>query len=119
MILISDSKATNPVAGKYWGVDLTITYGPNRLPILPVAPSLLNPTSAGVVDSGTVALLISGAAMTKYQQYTGAVVDANGNLVLTTAGYNNLQSLYFTIGGVRLGLTSLQSDFTYMMFHTD
>jgi hypothetical protein len=46
--------------------------------------------------------MTSKDAFTRYKAATGAVMDVNtGLLKLTTAQYNALQSLFFTIGGVR------------------
>jgi cathepsin E len=51
---------------------------------------------------GTTLVLLASDAITRYRSATGAVQDnTTGLLRLTTAQFNNLQSLFFTAGGVR------------------
>ena len=58
-------------------------------------------TSSGIVDTGTTLLLLATSAFDSYQQATGGVLDqATGLLKITEEQYNNLQSLFFNIGGV-------------------
>ena len=83
----------------YWGIDQSITYGSSGATILG--------KTAGIVDTGTTPMLIANAAFSRYQNLTGATVDdSTGLLRLTTAQYAKLQSLFFTIGGTKLGLTA-------------
>lgn len=83
-------------AGYYWGIDQSLSYG-SASPIL---------TSSGIVDTGTTLLLIATDAFQAYQQATGATLDqTTGLLTITQQQYNNLQSLYFNIGGVTYELT--------------
>ncbi|KAH8992596.1 acid protease [Lactarius hatsudake] len=85
-------------ASAYWGVDQTITYGSSGQSILG--------STAGIVDTGTTLVLIATDAFQKYQKATGATLDqTTGLLTLTASQFNNLQSLFFDIGGVRYELT--------------
>jgi len=86
---------TSP-ASHYWGIDQTVTYGTDT--------TLL--TSSGIVDTGTTLLLLATSAFDSYQQATGGVLDqATGLLKITEEQYNNLQSLFFNIGGTTYELT--------------
>ncbi|KAH8992602.1 acid protease [Lactarius hatsudake] len=116
---------TSP-ASAYWGVDQTITYGSSGQSILG--------STAGIVDTGTTLVLIATDAFQKYQKATGATLDqyvvlavsaartfdrkflppnfcfashsrTTGLLTLTASQFNNLQSLFFDIGGVQYELT--------------
>ncbi|KAH8984468.1 acid protease [Lactarius akahatsu] len=88
---------TSP-ANKYWGIDQSITYGSN-------GPSILAST-AGIVDTGTTLVLIATDAFQKYQEATGATLDQTTSLLtLTNSQFDNLQSLFFNIGGVQYELT--------------
>ena len=61
-----------------------------------------NPLATRLLDSGTTLLLIGSDAFKMYQNYTGAVFDnATAMLRLTPKQFNNLQSLYFTVGPMR------------------
>ncbi|KAG1736329.1 aspartic peptidase domain-containing protein [Suillus lakei] len=83
-------------ASTYWGVSQSISYG--HTPILNEA--------AGIVDTGTTLILIATDAFDKYQSATGATLDQNtGLLQISLDQYNQLSSLYFTIGGVAYELT--------------
>ncbi|KAH9885224.1 acid protease [Cubamyces lactineus] len=87
---------TSP-ASEFFGIDQSITYG--------TSTSILSNT-AGIVDTGTTLTLIATDALQRYQRATGAVADrATGLLRLTTAQFENLQSLFFTINGVKFELT--------------
>ncbi|KAM5544280.1 hypothetical protein V8D89_001940 [Ganoderma adspersum] len=87
---------TSP-ASLFFGIDQSIRYG--------TSTNILSST-AGIVDTGTTLILIATDALTRYQRATGAVADrATGLLRLTTAQFANLQSLFFTIGGVTFELT--------------
>nr|WPL92273.1 aspartic protease U42611 [Ganoderma boninense] len=87
---------TSP-ASLFFGIDQSIRYG--------TSTNILSST-AGIVDTGTTLILIATDALTRYQRATGAVADrATGLLRLTTAQFANLQSLFFTMGGVTFELT--------------
>jgi hypothetical protein len=89
--------STSP-ASSYWGVDQSITYGSS-------GESILSST-AGIVDTGTTLVLIATDAFQKYQEATGATLDkTTGLLTLTASQFENLQSLFFDIGGVQYELT--------------
>ncbi|KAH9021869.1 acid protease [Lactarius hengduanensis] len=88
---------TSP-ASNYWGIDQSITYGSN-------GPSILAST-AGIVDTGTTLVLIATDAFQEYQKATGATLDQTTTLLtLTNSQFNNLQSLFFDIGGVQYEFT--------------
>ncbi|KAI9440274.1 acid protease [Lactarius psammicola] len=117
--------SASPASG-YWGVDQNITYGSS-------GESILSST-AGIVDTGTTLVLIATDAFQKYQKATGATLDqyvvlpvsaartfdrklvtphfcfaspsrTTGLLTLTASQFENLQSLFFNIGGVQYELT--------------
>lgn len=74
----------------YWGIDQNLSYGNNE--------QLLS-DSAGIVDTGTTLLMIATDAFQKYERATGAKMDnSTGLLTLTEQQFENLQSLFFTIG---------------------
>ncbi|KAI0081062.1 acid protease [Panus rudis PR-1116 ss-1] len=88
---------TSP-ASEFWGIDQSVRYGSNT--------NILS-TTAGIVDTGTTLTLIASDALRRYQSATGAVADRNtGLLRLTTAQFNNLQSLFFTIAGTTFEFTA-------------
>ncbi|KAG2120231.1 acid protease [Suillus clintonianus] len=87
--------STSP-ASAYWGIDQSISYG---------SASILTET-AGIVDTGTTLILIASDGFSKYQSATGGTLDeATGLLKITSDQYDQLSSLYFTIGGVTYELT--------------
>jgi len=89
--------STSP-ASNYWGIDQSITYGSD-------GESILSST-AGIVDTGTTLVLIATDAFQNYQQATGATLDrTTGLLKLTASEFENLQSLFFNVGGVQYELT--------------
>ncbi|KAI0917457.1 hypothetical protein AcW1_007348 [Taiwanofungus camphoratus] len=89
--------STSP-ASMYWGINQDVTYSQDT--------SLLS-GNAGIVDTGTTLLLIASDAFQAYQQATGATMDhTTGLLTITEEQYNNLQSLYFTIGGTTFEFTA-------------
>ncbi|KAH9057474.1 aspartic peptidase domain-containing protein [Lactarius vividus] len=89
--------STSP-ASNFWGIDQNITYGSSGESILSF--------TAGIVDTGTTLLLIATDAFQTYQQVTGATLDQiTGLLTLTNSQFENLQSLFFDIGGVQYELT--------------
>jgi len=86
---------STPGPDQYWGIDLSLSYGNTSLR-----------TSSGVVDTGTTMILIASDAFQAYQQATGATLEqSTGLLTITQQQYNNLQSLFFNIGGVNYELT--------------
>ncbi|TFY71569.1 hypothetical protein EVG20_g1455 [Dentipellis fragilis] len=88
--------STSP-ASQYWGIDQTISYGSDGSPIL---------NSSGIVDTGTTLILIATDAFQEYQRATGAKLDqSTGLLTVTESQFNNLQSLFFNVGGVSYELT--------------
>ncbi|KAI0263910.1 aspartic peptidase domain-containing protein [Gloeopeniophorella convolvens] len=88
---------TSP-ASAYWGIDQDVTYGSS-------GESILSST-AGIVDTGTTLVLIATDAFQAYQKATGAKLDqSTGLLTLTASQFENLQSLFFNIGGVQYELT--------------
>ncbi|KAH0831880.1 acid protease [Lanmaoa asiatica] len=88
--------STSP-ASNYWGIDQSVTYGGSN-PLLQ--------TTAGIVDTGTTLLLLATDAFQAYQQATGATLDqTTGLLTITEKQYQQLQSIYFNIGGVTYELT--------------
>jgi len=90
--------STSP-ASSYWGIDQDLTYGSSGTTLLT--------GSAGIVDTGTTLLMIASDAFESYQQATGATLDnTTGLLTITQEQYNNLQSLYFNIGGTTFELTA-------------
>ncbi|KAI0766435.1 acid protease [Trametes elegans] len=89
--------STQP-ASMYWGIDQELTYGTDT--------TLLS-GSAGIVDTGTTLLLLATDAFQAYERATGAKLDnATGLLTLTEAQFENLQSLFFNIGGTTFELTA-------------
>ncbi|KAG1889036.1 acid protease [Suillus fuscotomentosus] len=83
-------------ASTYWGIDQSIMYG--STPILD--------ETAGIVDTGTTLILIASDAFNIYQTATGATLDkTTGLLQISSDQYEQLSSLYFTIGGITYELT--------------
>ncbi|KAG1812711.1 acid protease [Suillus variegatus] len=83
-------------ASTYWGIDQSIMYG--STPILD--------ETAGIVDTGTTLILIASDAFNIYQSATGATLDkTTGLLQISSDQYEQLSSLYFTIGGITYELT--------------
>jgi len=88
--------STSP-ASAYWGIDQTISYNDQEV---------LSST-AGIVDTGTTLVLIATDAFQAYQKATGAKLDnSTGLLTVTESQFENLQSLFFNIGGVSYELTA-------------
>ncbi|KAG0703772.1 acid protease [Suillus ampliporus] len=88
---------TTSPADNYWGINQSVSYGTGN--------TILN-TTAGIVDTGTTLLLLASEAFQAYQSATGATQDSTtGLLTITQQQYNNLQSLYFNIGGVTYEFT--------------
>jgi len=90
---------TTSPASEYWGINQTITYGTSGTSILD--------STAGIVDTGTTLLMIASDAFQSYQQATGATLDqTTGLLKLSTADFDNLQSLFFQIGDTTFEFTA-------------
>ncbi|KIJ40077.1 hypothetical protein M422DRAFT_257145 [Sphaerobolus stellatus SS14] len=89
---------TTSPANEFWGINQSVRYG--------TSTTILS-TTAGIVDTGTVLLLLATNAITAYKKASGAVLDnTTGLLRLTTAQFAALQSLFFTIGGTTFELTA-------------
>ncbi|KAF8470916.1 acid protease [Russula ochroleuca] len=83
-------------ADGFWAVDASLRYGD---------VTILN-TSPGVVDTGSTLIGLATFAYNQYLGATGAVYDKNtSTLRITPAQYENLQSLFFDIGGRSYELT--------------
>ncbi|KAH9008779.1 aspartic peptidase A1 [Lactarius hengduanensis] len=89
---------TTSPASEFWGINESIRYG---------ASTTILSTTAGIVDSGTTLILIATDAFNRYKTATGAVLDGNtGLLKITSTQFSNLQSLFFTAGGISFELTA-------------
>ncbi|KAI0922513.1 hypothetical protein AcW1_002869 [Taiwanofungus camphoratus] len=89
--------STSP-ASDYVGIDQSITYG---------SDTTILSSSAGIADTGTTLILLASSAYNTYQSATGATYDDNtGLLRITTSQYDNLESLYFDIGGTTYEFTA-------------
>ncbi|EKM51579.1 uncharacterized protein PHACADRAFT_261805 [Phanerochaete carnosa HHB-10118-sp] len=89
--------STSP-ASMYWGIDQDISYGQSQ--------SLVT-GSPGIVDTGTTLLMLATDVFQAYQKATGATNDqTTGLLKLTEEQFDNLQSLFFNIGGTTFELTA-------------
>ncbi|OAX33575.1 acid protease [Rhizopogon vinicolor AM-OR11-026] len=90
------SITSTPPADTFWGIDQSISYG----------TTMILSETAGIVDTGTTMILIATDAFVKYQSATGGTLDqSTGLLKISSDQYNNLSSLYYTIGGVSYELT--------------
>ncbi|KAI5117484.1 hypothetical protein M0805_009547 [Coniferiporia weirii] len=78
-------------ANDFWAIDQTITYGTNGTTVLS--------SIAGIVDTGTTLILLSTDAFDTYTSLTNATEDeTTGLLIISSADYAELQSLFFNIG---------------------
>ncbi|KAH9170221.1 aspartic peptidase A1 [Lactarius sanguifluus] len=85
-------------ASEFWGINGSIRYG---------ASTTILSTTAGIIDTGTTLILIATDAFNRYKTATGAVLDAStGLLKITSTQFSNLQSLFFTAGGISFELTA-------------
>lgn len=90
---------TSP-ASNYWGIDQSITYGS-------ASGETILKSTAGIVDTGTTLLLLASDAFQAYEKATGGKLDnTTGLLTITEQQFNNLQSLFFHIGGTTFELTA-------------
>ncbi|PSR75646.1 hypothetical protein PHLCEN_2v8937 [Hermanssonia centrifuga] len=86
--------STSP-SSSYVGINQTITYGNDSNSVL------ILPNTAGIVDTGTTLLMIDSDAFSSYQMATGGVIDSTtGLLKISLTQYENLNSLFFNIGGL-------------------
>ncbi|EJC99400.1 family A1 protease [Fomitiporia mediterranea MF3/22] len=90
-VVFTPITSTSP-ASEFFGIDQSITYGSDGTVVLP--------STAGIVDTGTTLFLLPTDAFNTYTTLTGATMDNNvGLLSLTPENFANLQSLFFNIGG--------------------
>ena len=83
-------------ASNNWGIDQSLSYGSQK-------PTMLNTTSPGIVDTGSMLLLIVQDTFETYTDLATATEDQyNGLLRISDADYVKLKSLYFEIGGLHL-----------------
>ncbi|KAJ3856526.1 family A1 protease [Lentinula lateritia] len=83
-------------SGDYWGITQTVTYG----------STTIQSSLSGIVDTGTTLLYLEETGFNKYIKAIGATLDNETGLYkITTAQYNALENLVFTIGGTEFSLT--------------
>ncbi|KAJ6549508.1 aspartic peptidase domain-containing protein [Mycena sp. CBHHK59/15] len=83
-------------ASNYWGIEQSVSYGSDMI---------MN-ECAGIMDTGTTLVMIASDAFEEYRKQTGATMDQSlGLLTVTEEQYNNMQSMYFDIGGVKYEFT--------------
>ncbi|KAJ7867989.1 acid protease [Mycena leptocephala] len=86
---------TSP-ACEYWGYDQSISYGGKEIMA----------TSACIADTGTTLIMVPTQTFNDYKQATGATCDeATGLLTVTAQQYECMQSMIFTINGIKYELT--------------
>ncbi|KAJ3991904.1 family A1 protease [Lentinula boryana] len=84
------------LTGDYWGITQTVTYG----------STTIQSSLSGIVDTGTTLLYLEENGFDKYIKATGGTFDDETGLYkITTAQYNALENLVFTIGGTEFSLT--------------
>jgi cathepsin E len=107
---------TTSPASEFWGITETITYGTS---------TMIMPSTVGIVDAGklrylaypagspasscagTTLLLLATDAYQRYVTATGAVQDISTSLLrITNAQFSNLKSLFFTINGVDISIST-------------
>lgn len=118
---------TSSPANKYVGIDQSITYGLDNLPLVPL--------TSGIVDTGTSLILFTTGMVTlsvrpsyiqlitphvdaynRYVNATGATFDEDvGLLSLPADQFWNLQSLFFNINGVRISHLLVYSTFSQFL----
>lgn len=76
----------------FWSVTQSVTFGSGA------AASVLVSETPGIIDAGTSLLLLPTAAFQTYMGLTNATLDPTSGL-LTVESIDNLQPLFFTIGG--------------------
>jgi Eukaryotic aspartyl protease len=83
-----------PPASSFWGITQTVIYGSSQIII---------PFAAGIVDTGTTLLFLPSNAFQTYQNATGGELDpTTGLLKISDAQFEELESLFFFIGGITL-----------------
>ncbi|KAI0942955.1 hypothetical protein AcV7_002235 [Taiwanofungus camphoratus] len=83
-------------ANQFVGIDQSVTYGESQILA----------TTSGIVDTGTTLVMLATDAFNAYQSVTGGVMDnSTGLLQITPAQFEQLESLYFTIGETLYELT--------------
>ena len=76
------SVTTTSPASFYWGIDESITYG---------SGTTIFSSTAGIVDTGTMLVLIATDAYNRYRSATGATLDnATGLLKISSTNYASL-----------------------------
>ncbi|KAJ7758098.1 acid protease [Mycena maculata] len=86
---------TSP-ACNYWGIDQSISYGSEEIMA----------SCAGISDTGTTLIMLPSTAFQAYQKKTGAVMDSQTQLLTVTQDqYDKMESMFFSIGGVKYELT--------------
>jgi cathepsin E len=80
----------------YWGITQTISY----------AGKTIQSSTSGIVDTGTTLLYLETTAFNDYIKATGGKLnEASGLYSITTAQFDALEDLVFTIGGTEFSLT--------------
>ncbi|KAL4244016.1 peptidase A1 family protein [Abortiporus biennis] len=90
---------STPPASEFWGIHVqSIYYGSTS--------TIIQPLTAGIVDTGTTLILLASDVFDVYRRVTGAVIDnTTGLLRITLSQYHQLESLYFNIDGAEFELT--------------
>jgi len=84
-------------SSEFWGLDMSITYGPS---------TTITKKVAGIIDASTSLINLEAKAYEAYQNATGGARDAaTGLLSITPAQYAGLKNVTFNIGGADLHLT--------------
>ncbi|KAJ7445326.1 family A1 protease [Mycena latifolia] len=96
---VDSTKFTGPIAwssitmqapsAEFWGIEMAFSYG---------ATSLLPPTAAGIIDTGSTLLFLASDAYSRYAALTGATLDSATGL-LTVPSIANLQPLVVVMNG--------------------
>ncbi|CAE6472401.1 unnamed protein product [Rhizoctonia solani] len=87
----------NEPLNKYWGFDQVIKYG----------DQILQPSSAGVLDSGATMIYITDKAFQKYSEsIPGSKIDPSTELLeIPQESIDKMKSLFFYINGISYELT--------------
>ncbi|KAF8141308.1 acid protease [Boletus edulis] len=84
------------LASDYWGIEQSISYGDD----------IIQPSTAGIIDTGTTLILIATNAFQEYKNMTGGTPDSvTGLLKITSEQYDNLKPLVFIVGSEPFVLT--------------
>jgi len=85
-----------PKVGDFWGISQSISY----------AGKTIQASTEGIVDTGTTLLLLEENAFNAYIDAVGGKEDeATGLFTITSAQFDALEDLVFTIGGTEFSLT--------------